>query len=101
MDEKKKAKIDALWRTSDFGRWAACAAEGKTDAAQAWKEKIFNSGYLGGLAQLEAEIGAKISQEIGSWQEWDDYLKALDAEQPALVEFLIVHSIFCAAFHKS
>jgi len=94
MDEKKKARIDAIWLNTDFGRWAMCAAEGKTAEAQDLKEKIFNSGYFGGLSQMEAEIAKKILPELGSLPEWDDYLKALEPEHPALVEFMIAQDLF-------
>ena len=62
------------------------------------QEKIFNSGYWGGLAQIDEEISEKILQEVSSRNEWKAYLKALSVEDLNLVEFMLAAGVFDYVF---
>lgn len=99
MDNNKKQKIDALWMDSDFGRWAIHASVGNTAEANQIAGKIFRDGYVGGLRQLEEEISAKLIPHFSSTKEWEDYLRAVDAENSDLGRFMIVRNLFEDVFN--
>lgn len=97
MDEKRKQKIDSVWKDTDVGRWIILSADGKAKEADKMFNKVAEQRPWC-FEQSEKELCLSLSRELESVEEFDDYLKALDDESTALVGFIIAHDVFGAVY---
>ncbi len=97
MQEDRKKKIDSLWRNTDYGQWVLSMISGEENEAEKITEKIAGK-FPFTLSNCDREISKIIADEINDEAEFDEYLKALDEENPELIEFMISHDTFGSVY---
>lgn len=94
MERQKKEKIDKIWKSTIIGEFIECYIENDEQRAEKIDEELFNSGYYGGICQFALSVGDEILKVIDGIQEWDEYLKEVDKDDPKIWEALYYTRVF-------
>lgn len=101
MNAERKKQIDDLWKSSIVGKIALLKSKGKHAEAEAlWNEHSgkYPPWKYGFFDALNKDVCIKIAKEVKSKEEFDEYLRELDAENNALVGVLISDDILLPAY---
>lgn len=93
MDADKKTNIDNIWKNTDVGQWIFARATGDVEHANKIIKKNASEPPFS-FEQCVNAVCLTMSKEFEDIDEFEDYLKALDKEQPDVVEFIISDDTF-------